>query len=67
MSTSNAVMQSTFLKKLFVANNLTANLVSSILLTANHHVACVLAGNICAFWNSIPPISTDIVPPATRT
>ncbi|KAK0237547.1 hypothetical protein EDD85DRAFT_951728 [Armillaria nabsnona] len=63
MSTSDVAILSTSLKKLFDVKRLTASLVSSILRAANRRFVCVPAGNTFVIPNSIPPISTGIVPP----
>ncbi|KAK0443821.1 hypothetical protein EV421DRAFT_1903409 [Armillaria borealis] len=66
MSTADADIPSTSLKKLFNARSLNASLVYSILLAANRRFVGVPAGNTFAIRNSIPPISAAIAPSATR-
>ncbi|KAK0203363.1 hypothetical protein DFS33DRAFT_1383621 [Desarmillaria ectypa] len=66
MSTSDVVILSTSLKKLFDVRSLNASLVSSILRAASRRFVCVPAGNTFAIRNSIPPTSEGIAPPAPR-
>ncbi|PBK64046.1 hypothetical protein ARMSODRAFT_1023463 [Armillaria solidipes] len=66
MSTSDVVIPSTFLKKLFDASSPTASLVSSILQAANHLLVCAPAGNTFAILNNILPTSMDTARPAPR-
>ncbi|KAK0443836.1 hypothetical protein EV421DRAFT_1903426 [Armillaria borealis] len=66
MSTSDVVIPSTSLKKLFDVSSPTASLVPSILRAAKRPVVCGPAGNTFAILSNTLQTSTDTAPPAPR-